>query len=152
MAFQDQFKEKKPLFNYIFIYISVFFIITFAPLLVKMTVLLNSCYVGGHCCCWVQIPACAGMTHVGDDGYSRDMERWSDIRSTFKYFGLGRPPAYEKIQASETLKRRVTVMNRVKNFLKKNGMFRISLSGLKKSEIDNLLSDTCDSLGVQVRV
>ena len=39
-----------------------------------------------------------------------------------------------------------------KGYYKELYIEKQNLFGLKKSEIDNLLMDTCDSLGVQVRV
>jgi hypothetical protein len=52
--------------------------------------------------------------------YDRKMEKWSDIHSTFKFFKMGRPPQLEIIEASPQWKKRIQIMNKVKDYFKKN--------------------------------
>ena len=83
------------------------------------------------------------------EGYSRDMERWSEIRSTFKFFGLARPPQYERIQNSPTWTRRVDLMKRLKSYLKRRKLLRMSLRGINRGAMDQVLIETCELLGVR---
>ncbi|MBW8034543.1 MAG: Fe-S oxidoreductase [Planctomycetes bacterium] len=93
---------------------------------------------------WVRYAKCRG------EEYNRDMERWSEIHTTFKYFGLDRPPEYEKIQTSPTWTQRVSLMKRLKNHLKKHKMLRMSLKGINRGGINQVLIEVCHSLGIQV--
>lgn len=83
--------------------------------------------------------------------YDKKMERWSDIHNTYKFYGLGRPPEYDRIQKSPTLTRRVLMMKRLKNYLKKKGMMPMSLKGVRKGLIDQLLLETCQILSVNLK-
>ncbi|MBE0535193.1 MAG: radical SAM protein [Phycisphaerae bacterium] len=82
------------------------------------------------------------------EGYDRNMERWSDIHNTFKFFGLDRPPAYELMENSPTWKRRIHVMKRLRNFMKRREIMAISLEGLGGCAMDCALDETCRLLGV----
>lgn len=82
--------------------------------------------------------------------YSKDMERWSDVHNAFKFFGLNRPPEYQKIITSPTLDRRVMLMKKIRNFLKKHKKMSMNLQGLRMPQIDQLLLETTESLGIQI--
>jgi len=84
------------------------------------------------------------------EGYNRDMERWGEIRNTFKFFGLDRPPRYERIRSSPVWLRRVGLMKRLKNYLKAHRMLSVSLRGLSRRALDEMLIETCKLLGVQI--
>ena len=66
-------------------------------------------------------------------GYKKDMEKWSAIHTTYKFFGLGKPKSYDKIKASETLLKRIKLMNKVKNYCKKHNL-ELSLQGSSVGE------------------
>jgi hypothetical protein len=52
--------------------------------------------------------------------YDKQMEKWSDIHSTFKFFKMGRPPQFEVIESSPKWKKRIQLMNKVKKYFKIN--------------------------------
>lgn len=66
-------------------------------------------------------------------GYNKDMERWSAFHNTYKFFGLGKPTSYDKIKSSEILTKHIQLMNKVKNYCKKNDL-QFSLKGLTEAE------------------
>ncbi len=82
--------------------------------------------------------------------YNKDMERWSDIHNTFKFFGLDRPPEYGRIQSSPTWKQRVELMSKLKNYLKKHKMPKMSFRGVKRGMMNQMLIEACQMLGVQI--
>jgi len=55
-------------------------------------------------------------------GYSKDMERWSAIHNTYKFFGLGRPPRLEDIEKDDNLKLKIKLMHRFKNIYRKRNI------------------------------
>ncbi len=71
--------------------------------------------------------------------YSKDMERWSDIHSTFKVFKMGRPPQFEYLKSSPTWRKRIQLLNKVKNYYKQHNMNSLDFSVLNKVEIDEKL-------------
>ena len=52
-------------------------------------------------------------------GYKKNMEKWSAIHNTFKFFKLGRPPQLEIIENGSGWGCRIKVMNRIKNYYKR---------------------------------
>jgi hypothetical protein len=71
--------------------------------------------------------------------YDKNMERWSAIHNTFKYFRMGRPPQLEVIENSPTWTRRIKMMNRVKNYYRKHNLNSLDFSCLPKRIIDEEL-------------
>ena len=88
------------------------------------------------------------IRYAKDKGLSYDkrMEKWSSIHTTFKYFHMGRPPRLEVIEKSPTLKRRLEMMNRVKNYYKKNNLNTLDFSCLTKNGIDEELGRILKSI------
>jgi len=74
--------------------------------------------------------------------YDKGMEKWSGIHTTFKYFHMERPPQLAIIEKSPTLKKRLKMMNRVKNYYRKNNLNTLDFSNLRIREIDEELSKT----------
>lgn len=52
--------------------------------------------------------------------YDKNMERWSDIHTTFKFFKMGRPPQLEIITNSPKWKQRIQSMNKIKRYFNVN--------------------------------
>jgi len=73
--------------------------------------------------------------------YDKRMEKWSSIHNTFKFFHMGRPPQLEVIEESPTWKRRLGMMNRVKNYYKKHNLNTLDFSSFTKKRIDEELSN-----------
>jgi hypothetical protein len=73
--------------------------------------------------------------------YDKRMEKWSSIHNTFKFFHMGRPPQLEVIEKSPTWKRRLEMMNRVKNYYKKQNLNTLDFSSFTKKRIDEELSN-----------
>jgi len=71
--------------------------------------------------------------------YDKRMEKWSSIHNTFKFFHIGRPPQLESIEKSPTWKRRLEMMNRVKNYYRKHNLNSLDFSCLTKGVIDEEL-------------
>ncbi|SES91192.1 Radical SAM superfamily protein [Methanococcoides vulcani] len=79
-------------------------------------------------------------------GYNKDMEKWSAIRSTYKFFGLGRPTSYDQIQSNEKMIEHIKLMNQVRTRCKKFDL-TLSLKNLNiKQQRQKLLDmyDWCD--------
>ncbi|GAI37111.1 unnamed protein product [marine sediment metagenome] len=72
-------------------------------------------------------------------GYDKRMEKWSSIHNTFKFFHMGRPPQLEVIEKSPTWKRRLEMMNRIKNYYKKQNLNTLDYSSFTKKRIDEEL-------------
>ncbi len=72
--------------------------------------------------------------------YDRNMERWSAIRNTFKYYGMGRPSRFALIEKSPTRLNRIRMMNKVKNYNTKKSLPSPDFSDLTKPEIDKKLN------------
>ncbi|NPE28631.1 radical SAM protein [Methanococcoides sp. SA1] len=73
-------------------------------------------------------------------GYDREMERWSAIRSTYKFFGLGRPISYDKIKSNTELLDHIQLMNKVRSYSKKHNLSP-SLKDLNFAEQKQKLSE-----------
>lgn len=73
--------------------------------------------------------------------YDKDMEKWSSIHNTFKFFKLGRPPKLEFMEQSPTWKNRLEKMNKVKNYYKKNSLLAPGFNELSYALIDAKLKD-----------
>jgi hypothetical protein len=88
------------------------------------------------------------IRYAKDKGHSYDkrMERWSDIHNIYKFFKMGRPPGWEIIEKSNTLKNRITMMKRIKTYCKKNEIIYINLSCLYENKIDNELKKILDTI------
>ena len=71
--------------------------------------------------------------------YDKNMERWSYIHNTFKFFRMGRPPQLEVIENSPTWTLRLTMMNRVKSYYRKHNLNSLDFSCLPKRIIDKEL-------------
>ena len=48
--------------------------------------------------------------------YDNKMEKWSAINNTYKFFSLGRPPYMERIERSAFLKKKIRLLNKIKNY------------------------------------
>jgi len=68
--------------------------------------------------------------------YDVRMEHWSAIHNTYKFFNLGRPPFLEKIERSEKLKKRIRLLNQIKNYCLKNNPEIPDFSTLKERDLD----------------
>ena len=71
--------------------------------------------------------------------YDKRMEKWSSIHTTFKYFHMGRPPKLEGIEISQTWKKRIERLNRVRNYYRNNNLNSLDFSGEKMGQIDTKL-------------
>ena len=71
--------------------------------------------------------------------YDKIMEKWSSIHTTFKYFHMGRPPKLEGIEISQTWKKRIERLNRVRNYYRNNNLNSLDFSGEKMGQIDTKL-------------
>ncbi len=69
--------------------------------------------------------------------YDVRMEHWSAIHNTYKFFKMGRPPFLEKIDNNSKLKKRIILLNKIKNHYKKNNISPPDFSRLNKRELDN---------------
>lgn len=72
--------------------------------------------------------------------YDRNMEKWSSIHNTFKFFKLGRPPKLEDIEKSPTWINRLYKLNKVKNYYRKNGFSAPDFNKLPYYKIDEELN------------
>ncbi len=72
--------------------------------------------------------------------YDINMEKWSAIHNTFKYFGMGRPSNFAVIDKSPTKLNRIRMMNKVKNYNTKNILPSPDFSNLTKPVIDKKLN------------
>lgn len=72
--------------------------------------------------------------------YNKNMEKWSAIHHTYKFFKLGRPPLLDKIEKSPRTKDRITKLNRLKNYFKKSGIMPMDLSKYNKRELDDKIN------------
>lgn len=82
------------------------------------------------------------IRYANGKSYDQNMEKWSAIHHTYKFFRLGRPPFLEKIILNKSLQKRVQLLNRLKNYYKSNNIAPPNLSDCSIKEIDNLLN-TC---------
>lgn len=92
---------------------------------------------------WVRYAKDKGLS------YDKNMEKWSSIHNTFKFFKLGRPPQLEVMEESPTWGKRLEMMNRVKNYCKKNNISVPDFGELSDALIDAKLKDimtTIDSV------
>lgn len=69
--------------------------------------------------------------------YDNKMEKWSAINNTYKFFNIGRPPYMEKIEKSSSLKKKIRLLNKIKNYyivnnIPPNGIGSYSLKELGK--------------------
>lgn len=78
--------------------------------------------------------------------YDKNMEKWSSIHNTFKFFKLGRPPQLEVMEESPTWGKRLEMMNRVKNYCKKNNISAPDFGELPYALIDAKLKDIMTSI------
>ncbi len=68
--------------------------------------------------------------------YDRNMEKWSAIHNTYKFFNLGRPPKLEKIEKSKVLSKRVKLLNKLKNQRIREKLGRIDFSNYSMKNLD----------------
>lgn len=73
--------------------------------------------------------------------YDKKMEKWSAIHNTFKFFKMGRPPKLEIIEKSPTWRKRLNMMNMVKNNHKRENIATIEFTGLTMQKIDEKLKE-----------
>ena len=71
--------------------------------------------------------------------YDKKMEKWSAIHNTFKFFKMGRPPKLEAIEKSPTWRKRLNMMNVVKNNCKRKNLDVLDFTGLTMEKIDEKL-------------
>lgn len=71
--------------------------------------------------------------------YDHNMEKWSAINNTYKFFKLGKAPYMEDIEKSPKLKEIVNSLTRIKNYHKKRKIDAPDLSNYSKTEITNFL-------------
>lgn len=69
--------------------------------------------------------------------YDNRMEKWSAINNTFKFFNLGRPPYMERIERSALLRKKILLLNRIKNYyilnnISPNGVGSYSMKKLEQ--------------------
>ncbi len=65
--------------------------------------------------------------------YDKNMEKWSAIHNTFKFFNLGRPPKFEIIQNDPALKERIKTLSSLKSYYKRNSIEAPDLSNFDKN-------------------
>lgn len=78
--------------------------------------------------------------------YDKRLEKWSDIHNTFKFFKMGKPPKIDKIENSQTWSRRISKLNKVKSYYKKNNLNSLSFENVKYKEIDRKLVEIIDDV------
>lgn len=67
--------------------------------------------------------------------YDNKMERWSAINNTYKFFNLGRPPYMERIEQSNFLRKKIRLLNKIKNYYILN---KISPNGVGSYSVKKL--------------
>jgi len=78
--------------------------------------------------------------------YDKNMEKWSRIHTTFKFFHMGRPPQLEVIEKSPTRMKRIKKLNKVRNYYRKNNLNSLDFSGLDMNQIDEKLNNILKSI------
>lgn len=74
------------------------------------------------------------------------MEKWSAIHNTFKFFRMGRPPKLETIEKSPKWRKRLNMMNIVKNNCKRKHIDASDFTGLTKGKIDKRLKEVISDI------
>ena len=77
--------------------------------------------------------------------YNKNLEKWSDIHNTFKFFKLGRPPKLEELNNSKWQKR-IRLMNKVKNYYKKHNKYSLDFHLFTLKERDRKLEELTDDI------
>jgi len=73
--------------------------------------------------------------------YDKNMEKWSAIHTTFKFFHMGRPPQLEVIEKSPTWKHRIEMLNKVRRYYRKNNLNSLDFSAETMRDIDTALKN-----------
>ena len=73
--------------------------------------------------------------------YDKNLERWSTIHNTFKFFNLGRPPQMDEIKSSPLFQKRIKLLNRLKGYFQRNKITKPDFSELTKAELDKTLNE-----------
>lgn len=71
--------------------------------------------------------------------YNKDMEKWSAIHNTYKFFNLGRPPFLEKIKKDPVLKERIELLSKLKNHYKKENIFPQNIKKIPEKSLNKKL-------------
>lgn len=71
--------------------------------------------------------------------YNHDMEKWSAIHNTYRFFKISDVPKIDEIRLNEALMERIKLMNRLKNFIKKNNLTTPDFSKIEENSIDEKL-------------
>lgn len=69
--------------------------------------------------------------------YNPDMEKWSAIHHTYKFFSLDVPPKMNIIRKNKRISNRITLLNRLKNYYLKNKFEKPNFKDLTKREINH---------------
>ncbi len=77
--------------------------------------------------------------------YDKRMEKWSAINNTFKFFGLGKAPKFEKIQKSIYLRRKIMLLNKLKIRLKTAQELPLGYNYNSVEDLERLWSKWADS-------
>jgi hypothetical protein len=73
--------------------------------------------------------------------YDKDLERWSTIHNTFKFFNLGRPPQMDEIKKSQLFQKRIKLLNRLKGYFQRSKTAQPDFSELSKTDLDKTLDE-----------
>lgn len=71
--------------------------------------------------------------------YDKKMEWWSAIHNIYKFFNLGRPPRYERIEKSRLLLKRINLMKQARNICEKYNLLPPNVSNPSKKNINKKL-------------
>jgi len=72
-------------------------------------------------------------------GYKKDMEKWSAIHNTFKFFNLGRPLQLGAIRKDKVMQNVIMLLDRAKAICKKNNLEPATLENLSWESIEKKL-------------
>jgi len=70
-------------------------------------------------------------------GYQNEMEKWSAIHNTYKFFSLGSPPQMSSINKNKNIHKKIILLNKLKNYYLRNKLKKPDFKNLKKKEINH---------------
>lgn len=73
--------------------------------------------------------------------YDNKMERWSAINNTYKFFNLGRRPPYmERIERSTFLRKKIRLLNKIKNYYILNNISPNGVGSYSVKELEQFIN------------
>ena len=84
--------------------------------------------------------------------YNKDMEKWSAIHNTYKFFNLGTPPMFKDIKKNLYLQETIILLNRLKGYMLKNKIIPPNLIGLNSSNLNKRIIRLAKLYNLKIRV